>query len=112
MPTLAECADRDGTPAAAREGMAPGGAGFEILFGNRTLSDIFGHSPLTPARSRAVANSARFSHGRVGVRASGRCWRPWEREWAVCAHGGPLPNGRWCAPVMKNRAKSRFWGGF
>jgi hypothetical protein len=31
-----------------------------------------------------------LSHGRLSVRARGRCWRPWERAIAVCAHGASI----------------------
>src|SRR4051812_14132204 len=53
------------------QGLARVGAGWSdlwarILFWDRALSGIFGHSPFTPA----------LSHGRLRVRAEGRGWRP------------------------------------
>jgi hypothetical protein len=103
MPTLADDALARGKPGAAREGMAPGGgsAVHGNLFRDRAFSGIFGHMPLTPA----------LSHGRFRVCARRRCWRPWEREWAGCAHGAPLAKGRQCAAVRAFGGETGFSGG-
>src|SRR5690349_3749183 len=75
--------------------LAPGAAGNPRLgrslalpsrSGNR-VGPVLRSSPLTPARSRAVANSARFSHGRRRELAKRCRWRPWEREDGPCRSG-------------------------
>ena len=57
-----------------------------IVFWDRELSGIFGKDDLRSQFSGESFLTPALSHGRLGLRARGYRWRPWEREWAVCAH--------------------------